>query len=1807
MSDSQNPQYERSPDSTIDTEMAMILEQYLQDQENGTALPREEWLAKHPDHAERLAACLDGVELMGAGGFLVGEVKSTKSESARTVPQAIGDYEIIRELGRGGMGVVYEAREKSLDRIVALKVLRFGVVDPKALERFQREAETAGDLHHTNIVPVYATGREGDTSWYAMQRIEGESLAHRIDEANQTQSKGIRLDEILRVGIQAAEALDHAHQRDVIHRDVKPANLIVDQEDRVWLTDFGLARRLVDVGATMTGAMLGTPRYMSPEQANLSSGEVDHRTDIYSLGATLYELACGQPPFDGTDPLKVITQIRYEEAVSIRANRPDLPRDLDVVLSKCLEKDPSRRYASAADLAADLRAIGEDRAISAKAISLFERASRATRKHAARVRLAGLATLATAITILGSLIAWQGWDEGQYGAFRFRAGGGPFASTVRPVGEDSFSDDAQSVTVPMQVPLELKAGDYDMMLAPRGAWSRNVRLPIARGDQAEYRMGGHVAAKSVDIGDANAVAVAGFNEPAVLMRRDGRLQRITASGQNNWSLDVSEVKADVIPLTDTDAATKTQSIDYAKTDLLIDSPQNRALLESSPQFAAAATALTTPIDLDGDAIADTIVAATEKSALLAIDASGKILWARAYDLNGDLGKGNPSNPPAKTVNKDGSVTKRKLPQLSYPGVMQMIDVGDTNEDGVNDLAVSMIHIQPGIKTDVAITLVSGKTGDVISSIAQQPLAVGDGALWPIDGMLRLNGNLWRDSGTLSFNRYGARRNRINWDVSTIRWGKGYQRWPTFAVPSPVQVVRVGDKRLAIYHTDDKCWVFDLIKGDQVGQMIKLPFASSLAPRVARLGDDQFALVFHEPKPSTKMTALSRGESTTFVAYRLADGQMLWSHEFLFIDWSDSSHDRSRCDWPLVSDIDDDGDDELLLPKARTQYLNQRIGVQMVDARTGKQVWDAKGRNQFEETVDTFVRRMVVSSDIDSDGWREWVTATIAGDAEPKAITRSLPIGNAYVYLEWLSGKSGEVLAWARSPIPILSNRIDVAEIDAIRCDVPAGHSIFASDDVGAVEIDLITGDSRDDLELDSMVLRFHPSSPDPIAIAAGVEGVALPFVSASKQRLFYARPGPYADGPERLVFLDDRPSDAIRLGENEPLAAWSESERDCLALKRESPRSLAVVDTQSHKTLWRWQQERFPYAEFHPVKFGDGSVDILGCIDPSNESPPELWDGKNGRLRWTLSDSVFGSIKTAAMLDDDQRMLIVGDGTVSNSGFPRPPPDFKMTMANASNGQVLWSKYFLRSAPRLNHPQQFDYMRFADVNGDGVTDIIGPDQGDENELQLAAWDGATGDQLWARLLGFPGKQTDYFVPFSIINRNGKTVVAYIGPTPKAGAQNVQDAGRLIIGDAQTGATLMSIDFGHRFFLSSLDRYNCHRRFAMADCSVSAEQSRIGVLVQRNQDSFWGLYDIGGEEAVLSNEWVQERKNGFIITNRWLRDIDGDSIPERLTVTRRPKDTPASSYDYEFNCYPLESNKPTWTTTFTDSRSFRHLHWLPDPGQSLAYIEREGSYTLINLATGVVLREIDIPPANKPKRPVLTGVHRDASGMSWRLAEQSKEGIVSRWVGNVSQAPITMALHQRKDPRRVKNLFGWVGLGHTTPWQMIRSSLLSSLALLAIVIVPVWYLYRMIRDRRWSLSWLMLAPPVVMLFLIVWSSEWIQTPGRFWHVLGGASALMVPGMFYIAFKHGKSVGRFRDDRLHVISSIVLIFVAFLLVGYVQASDPEYHYVFEWSDLFKLLWYSVCTTAQIFCLLSAVRWVGSWRSRRSQEQAQVGQVA
>ncbi len=319
--------------------------------------------------------------------------------SSAAAPRLLGGYEILDEIARGGMGIVYRARQVKADRIVALKLVRSLDPDPKELARFQVEARAAAKLSHPHIVPVYDVGEIQGEAYFSMKLIEGESLAARIG------GKPLAMDFAASIVLAVAEAIQYAHQNGVIHRDLKPSNILLDGNRQPHVTDFGLAK-LSDKQSEITadGQTVGTPAYMSPEQSIGTGNLVDERSDVYSLGAVLYTCLTGRAPFLGASSAATIMQLLTREAIPPRQLNLDVDRDLETICLKCLEKDRQHRYGTAAELAADLGRYILNQPILARPVSTSERLKKWASRNPLVATLSGISILAIAALLVGSTI-----------------------------------------------------------------------------------------------------------------------------------------------------------------------------------------------------------------------------------------------------------------------------------------------------------------------------------------------------------------------------------------------------------------------------------------------------------------------------------------------------------------------------------------------------------------------------------------------------------------------------------------------------------------------------------------------------------------------------------------------------------------------------------------------------------------------------------------------------------------------------------------------------------------------------------------------------------------------------------------------------------------------------------------------------------------------------------------------------------------------------------------------------------------------------------------------------------------------------------------------------------------------------------------------------------------------------------------------------------------------------------------------------------------------------------------------------------
>jgi serine/threonine protein kinase/WD40 repeat protein len=447
--------------------LEVLAEDFVARYRRGERPALSEYIAAHPELANEIRELFPTLVMMEELAPSDYEASNPTTTTPSQPPLlSLGDYRILREIGRGGMGVVYEAEQLSLGRRVALKVLRYAAADGTVRQRFHREARAAAQLHHTNIVPVYEVGENRDDCWYAMQLILGQGLDEIIEELRQQRLPAGRTDfksvppvgqvtqslvtgqfacpdlntstpspassqtsivasgsthiasrselsgidsagdqyyrSVARIGRQAAEGLAYAHARGIIHRDIKPSNLLLDTAGVVWITDFGLAKTQ-DSNLTTTGDIVGTLRYMAPERFK---GEGDERADVYGLGLTLHELLVLRPAFESLDRLDLIDRIKNHEPVRLRFLDRRIPRDLETILLKAIDKDAKRRYQSAEALAEDLRRFLADEPIAARRTSELERLRLWARRNPAVAILSiGIALLLLLLSLVSTVAA----------------------------------------------------------------------------------------------------------------------------------------------------------------------------------------------------------------------------------------------------------------------------------------------------------------------------------------------------------------------------------------------------------------------------------------------------------------------------------------------------------------------------------------------------------------------------------------------------------------------------------------------------------------------------------------------------------------------------------------------------------------------------------------------------------------------------------------------------------------------------------------------------------------------------------------------------------------------------------------------------------------------------------------------------------------------------------------------------------------------------------------------------------------------------------------------------------------------------------------------------------------------------------------------------------------------------------------------------------------------------------------------------------------------------------------------------------
>ena len=480
----------------------VLADDFLARQRRGERPSLGEYVALFPELAEEIEELFPVLLDMEDARLDAAELTGPAAEPRGPCPERLGDYRILREIGRGGMGIVYEAEQESLGRRVALKVLACAALTPQQIRRFECEARSAAKLHHTNIVPVFGVGHDEGVHYYAMQFIPGQPLDEVLKEVRRLRRNGCApggtvarapapgneeppsavdvavtllcglappllapalqpaardmaltttlidpreghalpmpaelartgltsssssdvlsastdltgsgrpyAHAVARIGVQVADALEYAVEQGIMHRDIKPSNILLDVYGTAWVTDFGLAKVIGQEGLTQTGDLVGTLRYIPPERFH---GQADHRGDVYALGLTLYEMLALKPAFDESDRARLVRQVTEEEPTRLLRLDASIPRDLGTIVHKTMAREPADRYATAGELAADLRRFLDDRPIVARRPSLLDRGLKLSRRYRSAV-IAGAVGLILALAILAGSLGWIVRDRG---------------------------------------------------------------------------------------------------------------------------------------------------------------------------------------------------------------------------------------------------------------------------------------------------------------------------------------------------------------------------------------------------------------------------------------------------------------------------------------------------------------------------------------------------------------------------------------------------------------------------------------------------------------------------------------------------------------------------------------------------------------------------------------------------------------------------------------------------------------------------------------------------------------------------------------------------------------------------------------------------------------------------------------------------------------------------------------------------------------------------------------------------------------------------------------------------------------------------------------------------------------------------------------------------------------------------------------------------------------------------------------------------------------------------------------------------
>lgn len=1670
-----------------------------------------ELVARHPELAPGLAECLAGLQQIEQGKAIVagsGRRENETLEDEAVFPM-IPDFEVLGELGRGGMGVVYEARQLSLDRIVALKVLPFGAVDPRTVKRFLREAETVAALAHPGIVPIYAVGVHNGLNWFAMQRIDGCPLSQWFAVAT-FESRAATLREVVRVGIEAADALEHAHQRGVIHRDVKPGNLLVDTTGNVWLTDFGLARRDVDVTATVTGAMLGTPRYMSAEQISGHDEEVDARTDIYSLGATLYEMATGRPPFTSESPLELLTQIRRDEPTPPRQIDAMIPRPLELVILKCLDKERDRRYASAADLAEDLKAIRDDKPISAKGLPAWVTASRFLKRNQRQVNAIATSVLVTVATLIAAVLLWQQNEQAKLGSVRINTPAGLYVANIQPHVGESLRDsqasnvrlgetDVRVVTTPMQQAVSLPAGDYRVRLEGVGVPSQTVDVVVKPQESAEIEyVDRRETLPQIDIHQKlsmpisdGTLAVLGKNAFEVFdPARNSNSSDVTVAGVNSdgmlrFSLPITELDATLAEAAL--AARPANASDQGDPPLTFAFDSDQTFQGdynvTHSGFARIERIFADQIDLNADSKPDYLVTAARHAAIAAISSDGSILWKRHLPMRFEIAAARSFYP------KNGMVNE---------AIVGITQVDDLDNDGTVDLVINAALFDPSGFSRPHIFTLSGRDGSELSVAPLPTIEMRKVRQWPWSGLLRHRRHfsseqrLHRPSNTrfdLIFMRSQTH------DLFNNSWSGNSANSALHVLP-PLVLGEQSDVRIAITATGQAVHFINLADGTAVSPEIPLLNPILRGPQSIQLADGKLGALVLTGIPGTAYT------KCFLELCVLGDSQPRWSipQDIGAYDFVAGAAD---CSFPMAVDLDGDGNDEVLSPtNPDMPFKWPQLNCY---SATGKLLWSSGGVSGISPVVD----RALPVGDIDRDGVIDLAVIGLAQLSAAHTISRPDLAGTDGLRLaiDFLSGKTGNRIGYRDEHVVASGKQMEVAEIDLVE---RLGNELVCS----------IVYGSQEELKLSSVTFAIDLTQHDSSTVLRGLTALALKDSQSTVTmgRWFRRRSGPYANPADAAVWVAKELKQSSYPGENF-IASWVSANQRPRVLLHSSNGAVRCVNPVDGRNVWKAERFHFTDTPMLVLERADGNVDLVCNSEGDRNVNPAFYDGETGRLRFKIDSPKMDAIRFVSLdhQSPDRYVYSLAGADISYSfGSPaKRDQGYLLLKIDRVEGRLVWWKKCYEGTNPGNPLRPFDPIQ-VEINDDKITDLITGNT-KNGRLTVEAIDGRDGQVLWELPLHLKTNDWPYREPWPMMT------LVHSGSNSHLLAIDGVDAN-------DEGFELKSIQLRDGQVLDTIRRpggisalhYAVQSR--QLSLSVISPEKRDGLVAlateypydnsltstpgQQRTGKPFGLKRLQVDEhtGVMKEVDVVDASETFFTA-----DINDDLSLERIEfvhpnhvrVLSGKSDILINEFDIPANSgiHRIEKLAGHWYFVATVDNQ-EHL-WFELPGGRNA------------LGFGQGMQSSRIAQIEYPRLlahaggTLLVGSTPEAT-----MCVEVDFGTKPTDANDLGSFPVAM-IAPEIDPRYRKPITAFGLYDRKAFADVIRLALLS----LGAILLPAGFVYRMIRLRQWSLKTMLLAPAIVMLAFVCWRALQSSRNGsQLADLIAGAMAMLTIWALFTLLRH-----------------------------------------------------------------------------------------